>query len=438
MQKETVNEFIDTKDAQHRVLSALVLVDDNAKVYAHAVAREMFDPLERKVLDVIRKMVDQGLKLDVSTILAGAQMRLGVQSAMEIGTMLLRAENPRMCETYVALLEEGYRAQRLQEFALKTQDALKAGAETGSLTESMQSGLLRIASVGKKEATYTAGDIIQARAQREEQRRKDAELGKSAPKYGIAGMDTMTRGMVKQRVSMLAARPSMGKTVFGLRIALNAAAQGHRVLFVSLEMSLYDLEERITCMMSGLPMKKITNPETLSGQEKEQLRQADEQFAQLPFEMIARAGFCVEDLELMLRKETTKGAPYDVVVVDYIQILGSRHFDATKQMERLVHVSERIRVMANECHCHILALAQLNRESKRNTKPTMEHIKGSGQFEQDVYAIFLLDNAQEQGTPQYNTMRRIQLAKNRADGGTGEWEVEVDYARMYVGNVQHP
>jgi len=437
MSEQTVNILLDTREDQHRVLSALVLQAENARVYAHAVAPEMFDQEEREVLGVIRAMVDKGIPIDTTVILRGLQMARGPEAAMRIGTMLMAAENAGMIEAYIALLEEAYRRKKFAEMATRTHEALAKGIETDHLGRIVAKQTLTIQGVGKKERTYTPQDILALRAERAAQRAKDEEAGREAPKYGVACMDMMTRGMVRQRVSMLAARPGMGKTVFGLRTALNVAGQGYRTLFVSLEMSLFDLEERITCMMSGVEMKKITHQETQTDKEKERIQKSDEMFQTLPFEMIAKAGLCIEDLELMIRAEAQKGAPYDVVVVDYVQIINSHHFDASKHMERMVHVSERLRVVANDCMCHIFALAQLNRETKRSTKPSMEHIKGSGQFEQDVYAIFLLDNEHtDPQTPQYHNTRRVQLAKNRADGTTGEWTVEVDFSRMFVGNIQ--
>ena len=63
---------------------------------------------------------------------------------------------------------------------------------------------------------------------------------------GFYDFDSMTRGLQKRQVIIIAARPGAGKSEFALNIALNAAINEHKsVAFFSLEMGAEEILKRM-------------------------------------------------------------------------------------------------------------------------------------------------------------------------------------------------
>lgn len=67
---------------------------------------------------------------------------------------------------------------------------------------------------------------------------------------GISSVDNKLSGLQNSQLILLAARPAMGKTALGLTMAWNAANAGKSVAFFSLEMSTYQLNQRLISMVS--------------------------------------------------------------------------------------------------------------------------------------------------------------------------------------------
>src|SRR5690606_41179863 len=80
---------------------------------------------------------------------------------------------------------------------------------------------------------------------------------------GFRELDQLTAGLHRSTLNVIAARPSMGKTAFGLNIALHAALKadkdGNRssVGIFSLEMSAVQLVMRMLCSEARVDMSRV-------------------------------------------------------------------------------------------------------------------------------------------------------------------------------------
>ena len=75
---------------------------------------------------------------------------------------------------------------------------------------------------------------------------------------GYTDYDKMTNGLHGGEMTIIAARPSMGKTSFAMNIVENVALdQGMPVAVFSLEMSSQQLVQRLLCSQAGIEMGKL-------------------------------------------------------------------------------------------------------------------------------------------------------------------------------------
>ena len=91
-------------------------------------------------------------------------------------------------------------------------------------------------------------------------------------KYGISILDYYTGGIRKKELTVIAARPSIGKTAFALQIAYNLAVKKNKVLFFPLEMSGSQLTERIACRETNISHEHLKNTKIFNRRRKSRVK----------------------------------------------------------------------------------------------------------------------------------------------------------------------
>ena len=245
--------------------------------------------------------------------------------------------------------------------------------------------------------------------------RERLEKGKtSLTRTGYSKLDKLLGGgFVQEGLYILAARPGVGKTTLGLKIAENVSR--HKpVLFVSLEMSEEQLTARRVADRNGMAIGRVLFSETLSEAEQVSIAVAVSNMAQTKMEYNKKPGATVADISLLARQIPDIG----LIVIDYLGLIGSeeRHRSI---YERVTANSAALKRLARSLGIPILCLAQLNRESEKRSdkRPTMADLRDSGSIEQDADAIMLLHRPllylpQQQSEYEAEPLE-IHLVKNR-------------------------
>jgi replicative DNA helicase len=197
-----------------------------------------------------------------------------------------------------------------------------------------------------------------------------------------------TGGLFPGEFTLLGARPGIGKSAFGLGVAVHAAKQGKRVGFVSCEMSQQQLGHRLLAMETGVPMTDMRTG-TLNDHQKQKIEKA------LPLvkHLTGRAWIASRPTLSQIRSraklaQATGGL--DLLVVDYLGLLGSDNPKASIY-ERVTEISNGLKALAIELNIPLLVLAQLNREAgKTDDQPKLEHLRDSGSLEQDADNVIFI------------------------------------------------
>ena len=216
---------------------------------------------------------------------------------------------------------------------------------------------------------------------------------------------------------VIAARPSVGKTVAGLQAALSLCNKGP-VAFTSLEMSSAELELRMVSLEAKVDNGRITRRQ-LSNADWESIVSSRDRWKKLPLfidpSRDSSVGQVVRHANSVKRKNGLAA-----VVIDYLQLLEST--DRKKsEYESITENSRQLRVMAKSLNVPVIVLAQLNRgsESREGKRPQSSDIRGSGAVEQDADVVLLLHRDLVQ-TP---WQAQFIIAKNRHGfGGTAEMD----------------
>jgi len=238
-------------------------------------------------------------------------------------------------------------------------------------------------------------------------------------KSGISSLDRLICGLTTKTMSIIGARPSVGKSALGLTLMSNLTRSNISCGFVSVEMSESECAERIIQMRSGISIydfAKNTNSNSTGkfAEQAEKLKQC--RLSQITRTTDRRLG----NIRSIIRNMKNKNPDLKVVFIDYLQkIQGSSKLDRRSQVDE---VSATLTDIATDLDIHICALAQLNRDG--DEFPRMKNLKESGGIEQDAHYVFLIHrDLAEQAEGNYDQDCILFVAKNRG-GRTGKVDIK--------------
>lgn len=245
---------------------------------------------------------------------------------------------------------------------------------------------------------------------------------------GSPRLDRGFGGFCAGQLTILAARPSVGKTAMALRFAEAAYTEGVPVALFSLEMERSELVDRLFASTARVPLSRIRGiAGKLSSEETDRIVDmwGSRDLSKIPFTINDKPALTASQVATRAMRLARRNG-VKVVIVDYLQLLEADNPRDNKNLQ--VGAScKRLKRLAKEAGVAVVCLAQLNRESANRNDPTprLSDLRDSGEIEQDADVVMLLhrlDNNAELSVHQVDLI----LAKNR-NGPTGVFPF--DYQR---------
>ena len=202
---------------------------------------------------------------------------------------------------------------------------------------------------------------------------------------GISCLDTVTSGFHKGELTIIGARPAVGKSAMGAHIALSAAEKGYKVGICSREMTDIQYGMRIMSRNADVDSKHLRTGQ-LQPEEWANISGAMGTTSKLPVNFMFSARY-IEDLRMEVQKKVDTGE-LDLLMVDYVQLMQTRK-QFEKDYLRIGYVSKMLKDMTVDFNISVVALAQVGR-SVENTMPTLADLRGSGDLEQDADNVIFM------------------------------------------------
>lgn len=219
-------------------------------------------------------------------------------------------------------------------------------------------------------------------------------------------------GMFGGTLITIGARPGVGKTAFGINLAVEAMIKqpGLHTDFFTLEMSKKQMLNRFISKLSRINSYDLRDPfERLDAKQKASVIDSTTILLNNHFRIHDKC-FELNQIARRIRKShyEADGKPY-IAFIDYLGLIGVKD----QKQPRHVQVGEITRVMkmlTNELDIPIVLFTQLNRgiEARQDKEPLLSDIRESGAVEQDSNVVMFLSEPVEQ---QHNT--DVVVAKNR-------------------------
>jgi replicative DNA helicase len=241
--------------------------------------------------------------------------------------------------------------------------------------------------------------------------------GRTGIYSGFRALDYQTNGFKAGTLTVIAARPAMGKSTFVLNIASHIADENN-VLFFSLEMKQEDLAMKMASAESNVPLPNVYKNK-MSDREQDRYYKALADIGNKKLNIVDKSGLSVQDIINYSRKVASTERGLDMIVIDYLQIM---KYDKGREISELGTITRELRGFAKELGVPVLLLFQLSRgvEKRDNKEPQMSDLRSSGEIEQDADIILMLYR-DDYYTKELSTrpgIAEVHIVKNRM-GGSG-------------------
>ena len=313
---------------------------------------------------------------------------------------------------YLESSKESERLRTIQSLAMNMLDKVKDKENSLDLAEKADRSLFLL--------NRQAGGLLDGESVAEEAWKGFLEArkqgGKNGTSTGLDKLDTLLGGGLRKRsLTILAARPSTGKTALALQLCAEFMGE-HGVYFQSLEMNAESLGKRMIGHLSGVSIQAIERGRLDNLQDKS----VNEAMATLKngyLQMDDKGGASMALCRAKARRVKNLG----LVVIDYCGLVTPSDSRVPRE-QQIAGISKDSKLLAEELDCPVVLVAQLNRSSEQLARePRLSDLRESGALEQDADNVMMLYQPNMENREKISLL----LAKNRF-GQTGYVNLHFD------------
>ncbi|WP_284984257.1 replicative DNA helicase [Arthrobacter sp. efr-133-TYG-118] len=371
--------------AERATLGAMLLSRDAiGDISDILTGTDFYQPRHETIYDTILKLHAGGQAVDVLTVgdaitRAGELPMLGGNTAY-LHELPMECPSPTSGEYYAGIVARAAVRRRLITAAASIQDMARRGGDEDDMVE---------------QARKAVDDTSRATADKVESFGEtiDAMLDTldEAPNHVPTpwrDLNAIIGGLRPGGLYIVAARPSVGKSVAALQLAKSLTAHGS-VAFVSLEMSNADVQMRAVAADLHIDLKRLMDRQLLD-EDWTKIRARRANWQTVPLYVDDNSGVTITDIKRFARS-VNRRQPLAGIVVDYLQLLAAPTGDKRNRQEFVADMSRQLKILAMQMNVPVIALSQLNRGAAQTDRmPTISDLRESGAIEQDADVVILL------------------------------------------------
>ena len=376
-------------DAEMSLLGA-VLIDEEvlADASEHVGAEDFYDKRHSMIFGAMMRLYERHKPVDLLTLTDELQKK---DQLAEVGGSAYLTELTNYVPTaahassYAEIVaQKAVRRRLIKASADISQLGFDENTTTQELLEKAEAELFSVSDQSLKQDLVSLESILTDSFDRiEELHRNKGQL--RGIRTGYRDLDTMTAGLQRSDLIIIAARPAMGKTTLVTNLAYNVATiEKKPVLFFSLEMSKEQLTDRMLADASGVDSWNIRTG-NLSDDDWAKLSEAMGEMAEAPIFIDDTPGLSVLEMRTKARR-AMHDQQLGLVIVDYLQLMQANGNHNGNRVQEVSEISRGLKLIARELNVPVIALSQLSRsvESRTPPVPQLADLRESGSIEQDA------------------------------------------------------
>lgn len=393
--------ILDPKAVLDTVCEQLIKFQDSA-----------FYDLRHKILfHRIRSMWEAGKEIDELTLnqsLTDSNELASIGGWEYVGHIIDQVPSTAMLTSYLKVVVEKATLRGVIKFGHAAIDLAKTAEEGADIVAQIQSEALCLTDQGSSDKLTSVAiglrQFVEVLEKRKNGRQKITGID-----TGMHMLNNMTCGLQAGEMTVIAARPSVGKTSFGQTISINALRAGLSVGFWSIEMGEASLIQRIVGSVSRIDSQKLRNG-FISRSDEVKLLKGIEEIGGWKHRLYIddRSHLTGRDFYTSVRRAQRENG-ISLAVVDYIQLMSASR-RAVSREDEVADVADWIKRTAKDLKIAVIALAQLNKESEKDRtprEPRLGDIRESDRICQNADIVGLLW-APKLDENEYHDMKWIQ------------------------------
>ncbi len=388
-------------EAEQSVLGGLLLdnlaFDRAAELLADS---DFYRHEHRLIFGAIRGLIQAGKPADVVTVFEHLQSQGKAEDAgklkylNDLAQSVPSAANMRR---YAEIVRERAILRKLIAASdeIATTAFNREGRQVSQILDEAESKILKIGEEGNRQqqGPQPMSGLVVALMDRVNELSESQGGDVTGVRTGYYDLDSMTAGLQKGDLVVLAARPSMGKTAFALNIAEHVCIKEELpVLVFSMEMGAAQLALRLVGSLGRINQQNLRTGR-LADDEWGRLADAVEKLGRVSMFIDETSALSVAELRARARRMARQfGGTLGLIVVDYLQLMSGSGGNEENRATELGEISRGLKALAKELQCPLIALSQLNRsvESRTDKRPMMSDLRESGAIEQDADIIMFI------------------------------------------------
>ena len=419
-------------EAEMAVLGCSFLTNYALDKVCEELDSEMFisEP-NRRIFDAIKSLHQSKIPLDSATVKNEIEKKGsinligGIEYLSEVIDSVITAAN---VDYYIDIVrEKALRRKLIDVTNAITSSAYDEEENTNDLIDDAERKIFSVTKARKAGEFKTIGEVMRSTQQELERLAKNQNEITGIPS-GFYDLDKLTSGFHPNELIILAARPAMGKTAFGLNLAVNAAQKTDKAVAIfNMEMSAEQLALRMIAAAGGIEQNKLKTGR-LEHNDWKKVNEAMSELGDTNLYIEDSSGMTISEIRAKCRRLATQEKGLGLVVIDYLQLItGSAKYEGNRQQE-VSEISRSLKTMAMELKIPVIALAQLSRsvELRENKRPIMSDLRESGSIEQDADIVAFLYRDDYYNKPADDSsnvsITELIIGKHR-NGGTGTIEL---------------
>ena len=208
---------------------------------------------------------------------------------------------------------------------------------------------------------------------------------------GFNLLDDLLGGFQRSDMIVIAARPSVGKSMFALNVAINAATNNNNVAIFSLEMGREQIATRMLSTQGRINMHSL-RMRRLSSSDENRLVDAIGRLSDLSIFIDDSPIQAVAEMRGKARRLQLEYG-LDFIVIDYMQLVTTNKGNRdTNRAQEVSEISRQIKAMARDLRVPVIAISQLSRaiEHRQSHRPLLSDLRESGSIEQDADVVMFI------------------------------------------------
>lgn len=383
----------ENEELERQVLSAM-MISDEERLTAFSVLPniEVFQIAQNKVIaKAIHAQQEAGEPVNLETVVSTLKKSGLIKEAggvPNVAKIYASLKNPGHVEIHCRILIEHY--LKAKAYLIAAELMTKASSESGDIFDTLSHIQLSTDNLLAQTISKTDDSF-------HEQLEASAKIWMNKSSGDIAGyrtainsLDTLCGGLTNSELTIVGARPGMGKTALVVTLIRNLVRQGIGCGLFSLEMSKHEVVQRLASQESNIFAYKIKQGD-MTSYDKSALHEAVHRMKAWNLKIS-------DDGYLNITKIRTKATVWknkhniQVIFVDYIGLINSTNPKETNRVNIIGEISRGLKLLARELNIPVVALSQLSRrvDERADKMPIMSDLRESGSVEQDADVIWMM------------------------------------------------